>query len=259
MPMITSPMWRNDDGGYGPVADAQSEPEATAMVALAFDDRVARDWLVDAQQADGSIGIRVGSVVRDLTALAALALTGSQQEAALDHVVTVAGANGADPAVETAGWPWTLGAHGWTEPTAWGLMAIRARPSAADRRADALAFFAERECDGGGWNYGAPETLGIPLGPYVQTSALALLALGSDAPELTARGVAYLERAWPSEAGGVLSLATTLVALRETGSQGIFAAARALEQVGNEALGDTIATCWLAFARGYAAGPWSSG
>ena len=66
--------WRNDDGGFGPVTGAPSEAEATAMIALAFDDDPARAWLADAQQADGSLGLQVGSVVRDVTALGALAL-----------------------------------------------------------------------------------------------------------------------------------------------------------------------------------------
>src|SRR5829696_7557286 len=139
--------WRNDDGGYGPVAGAPSEPEATAMIAIAYGDDRSRSWLIDTQQADGSIGERVGSVVRDVTALGALALSpGAEREQALDHLISVAGQNGADPTMLTAGWPWTDGAHGWTEPTAWGLMAMRLRPSATERLADALAFFDEREC-----------------------------------------------------------------------------------------------------------------
>jgi hypothetical protein len=252
----TPPAWRNDDGGFGPVAGSPSEPESTAMVALAFDDDVARAWLADAQLGDGSIGVRAGLVVRDVTALGALAFRdGVPREKALDHLVTVAGENGPDPTVTTAGWPWTEGAHGWTEPTAWGLMAVRLRPDATDRFADALAFFRERECTGGGWNYGAPETLSVPIGPYVQTTALAVLALAHDEPELAARGVRTLERTWRSEAEGVLTLATTVCALRFAGSREASAAQASLGARARDADDDTVATAWLAFASG-APGPW---
>ena len=184
------PIRRNDDGGYGPVDGAPSEPEATALVALAYDDGLARQWLLADQAADGSLALRAGSVTRDETALGALALDpGPSRERALDHVVAYQGHNGDDPYVHAFGWPWTEGAHGWTEPTAWGLLALRTlRPSATDRIADALAFFQERECAGGGWNYGSSVTLGVDLPPYVQTTAIALLGLGDRAPALAERG-----------------------------------------------------------------------
>ena len=129
------------------------------MVALAFDDTVARQWLQGNQAADGSIALRAGSVIRDETPLGALALgPGPGRERALDHVVRYQGANGDDPLVNAFGWPWTDNTHGWTEPTAWGLLALRTlRPSATDRIADAIALFEERECVGGGWNYGTRE------------------------------------------------------------------------------------------------------
>jgi hypothetical protein len=247
--------WRNDDGGFGPVAGAPSEPEATAMVALAFDDGAAHAWLVDAQQANGSIGLQVGSVTRDVTAIGALALPpGDARERALDHLMTVFGSNG-DAEYKTHGWPWTDDTHGWTEPTAWGLMATRLRPNAVDRSADALAFFRERECSGGGWNYGAPSTLGFGLGPFVQTTAIALLGLGDDEPDLAARGLRYLEETWRSESDGELTLATALCALRRAGSRDAREAAAALARFGLESVGDTIALSWLAFAHG-APGPW---
>lgn len=228
------------------------------MVGLAYADEGARSWLAEAQQADGSIGARVGSIVRDVTALGVLALPpGAEREAGLGYVVGLAGQNGEDPTVRTAGWPWTVGAHGWTEPTAWGLMAARLRPTATDRRADALAFFGERECDDGGWNYGAPETLGIPIGPYVQTSALATLALGQDAPDLTTRGVAFLERRWSSESDGVLSLATAVCALQLARSSSTDPARRMLLSRAHEGDRDTIATAWIALATSSAHAPWS--
>jgi hypothetical protein len=227
------------------------------MVALAFDDEHARDWLAGNQQADGSFELRVGSVIRDVTALGALALgPGGERERALDHLVSVFGANGPDPTLATDGWPWTDGTHGWTEPTAWGLMALRLRPSASDRRADALAFFGERECAGGGWNYGAPETLDVPLGPYAQTTALALIALGADEPKLSTRGVGALERLWRSEADGLLTLATATCALRLGHSGQATAAATAFDRYQGQAA-DTVTAAWAAFAAGHR-GPWEA-
>jgi hypothetical protein len=247
--------WRNADGGFGPVPGAPSEPEATAMIALAFDDERARGWIARVQQDNGAVEFRVGSVTRDVTALGALALPpGSERERALDHLTGVFGANGTDTAPATDGWPWTDGAHGWTEPTAWGLIALRLRSSADDRIADARAFFIERECLGGGWNYGAPETLGVPIGPYVQTTALALLALGADEPALSARGIGVLERLWRSESDGLLSLATTTCALRFGHSDQGPTAADALGRYPRRAE-DTVTAAWVALATG-ASGPW---
>ena len=59
---------RNPDGGFGPVPGAGSEPEPTALAALALDDPDAAAWLEDAQGDDGSVGVRAGAVFRDLTA-----------------------------------------------------------------------------------------------------------------------------------------------------------------------------------------------
>ena len=250
--------WRNADGGFGPVPGAGSEVEATGMVAVAFDDDRARAWLADAQEADGSLGMQAGSVVRDATALGALALhPGAERERALDHLVSLYGRNGGDPAFDTFGWPWTRGAHGWTEPTAWGLMAIRHRVGSSDRLADALAFFHERECVGGGWNHGSPEALGVNIGPYVQTTAIALLALADDAPELAKRGLRVLERTWRAESDGVLTLATAVCALRRARSVEASEAAVVLGSRVEEAAGDTVNAAWLAFANG-APGPWEA-
>jgi hypothetical protein len=250
--------WRNADGGFGPVPGAGSEVEATAMVCLAFDDDLARAWLADAQQSDGSLGLQVGSVVRDATALGALALhPGPQRERALDYLVSLSGNNGGDSTVTTAGWPWTLGSHGWTEPTAWGLMAARHRPSASNRFADALAFFHERECAGGGWNHGSPEALGVNMGPYVQTTAVALLALADDEPALAERGVRVLERTWRAESVGVLTLATATCALQRARSADARNATDLLRSRVDETTGDAVVSAWFAFAEG-ALGPWEA-
>jgi hypothetical protein len=229
------------------------------MVALAFDDTVARQWLQGRQAADGSIVFRVGSVIRDDTPLAAVALgPGPGRERALDHVVAYQGANGDDPLVNAFGWPWTDDTHGWTEPTAWGLLALRTlRPSATDRIADAIALFEERECVGGGWNYGTREIFGVDIPPFVQTTAVALLGLGDLTPSLSARGLAWLERTWRDESAGWLTLATAACALAAFGSDQAAAALRALSHASPADVDDTVADCWVQMAV-TGSGPWST-
>ena len=250
---------RNADGGFGPVTGAPSEPESTAFVALAFGDRGARAWVGSHQNADGSVEMRVGPVVRDVSPLAALALgSGGARERALDHTVAFEGHNGDDPLVSAFGWPWTEDTHGWTEPTAWGLLALRTlRPSASDRIADALALLEERECVGGGWNYGAREIFDVDLAPFVQTTAVALLALGDLSPSLTARGVAWLERSWRNESAGTLTLAAATCALRAARSGQASAALHALASRKPSTLNDTVASCWLHLAT-TGSGPWGA-
>ena len=250
---------RNGDGGFGPVITGVSEPEATALMCLAFDDEPARSWLAQHQRDDGSLGLQVGTVFRDVTSVSALALgQGPERERALDHVVGLVGRNSTDPAVTRAGWPWTDGAHGWTEPTAWGLLALRLfRPTQRDRIDDALAMFRERECVGGGWNYGSRNVLGVDQRPYVQTTALALLALGDIEPDLSDRGTAELERSWPAEADGLLSVATATCALQMRGSRHAAKAGAALRRAADRGTNDNVAFAWAAMAA-TGAGPWGA-
>jgi hypothetical protein len=207
---------RNTDGGFGPIDDAASEAEATAVAALALDDDDARGWLRANQRADGGFGPVVGSVVRDDTAVAALALAdGAERERALDHLVGTFGSNGPGAEGDALGWPWSDGTHGWVEPTSWALLALRAhRPDEAARLADGLALLRSRESVGGGWNFGDRTMLGVDLHPYVQTTALALFAVHGLDPGLSARGLDLLRRRWEAEAAGLLSLAVSAAALR---------------------------------------------
>ena len=105
----------------------------------------------------------------------------------------------------TRGWGWTPdhlrlgGAHGLGRP--------RPPPAAARRApaiADGLRVLADRECVGGGWNYGNRIVYGVALVPFVQTTATAVLALQGAEPDLVARGRRILleravadEPAWP--------------------------------------------------------------
>jgi hypothetical protein len=242
------------DGGYSSVPGAAPEPEASALAAIASDDAAARTWLESAQRADGSFGIDAGSVVSDDTAQVCLALPeGPALERALDHVTTVAGANAVgDPGPPPYGWAWTVGAHGWTEPTAWGVLALRKRrPEAEDRIADGLDVLRTQECHAGGWNYGTSESFGVFQPPFAQTTSIALFATNGVDDQLTRRGLDALRSSWRHEATGLLSLAISAAALRFLDDPDADEAASRLDRsIASSDDVDTVALAWAAIAVG---------
>jgi len=215
---------RNADGGYPPVAGVPSEPEPTALAALALDDAGARKWLEDRQRNDGGWILGPDALRNDsATPLAAIALApGQRSDLAVDYLVSHRGqALANDPRFphdpNTRGWGWTSATFGWVEPTAHGLLALRLlRPSVTNEIADAHRLLEDRECSVGGWNYGNREVLGVQLEPYLQTTAAAVIALQDPADPLVTRGVAVIERLWNAERGG-LGLAMALAGLRLVG------------------------------------------
>jgi hypothetical protein len=242
---------RNTDGGFGPVLGAPSEPEPTALAAIALDDEDAHVWLRAHQRDDGGFGPVVGSVVRDDTGVVALALApGPERDRALDRVVGTFGANGPGLDGEPLGWPWSDGTHGWVEPTAWAMLALRAhRPSATDRLRDGLELLRVRESVGGGWNFGDRTMLGVDLRPYVQTTGLALIALHGLDEDLSSRGLATLRDRWEAEASGLLSLAVATAALRRYEAPETAAAERRLREAGPSGE-DVVSLAWSSLALG---------
>jgi hypothetical protein len=243
---------RNADGGYGSVVGSLSEPEPTAMAAIALGDDAAVTWLLGAQRADGSFGIQVGSVTSDQTAVTSLALPhGDPRERALDHIEHTAGANDpTGPGAPPYGWPWTDGAHGWIEPTAWGVLALRAgRPGAVGRIDDGLAMLRTQECEGGGWNYGTKIGFGVVQSPFIQTTALGTLAARGLDAELAARGLSVLERRWRTEADGLLTVATaaTVIGLLDESEASSIRHAVATAYTSTDDP-DTVALCWALLA-----------
>jgi hypothetical protein len=208
-----------NDGGLGFGAGDAPEPEPTAVAALALGDQRARQWLLGHQHPSGGFALDTGAVENTATtALIALALpAGSARERALDdavarHALVPDALEGADPA-----WGWTPTSYSWTEPTARVLLAMRVlRPGATATIDEAQRTLAQRECRDGGWNYGNRDALGTDLKPYVQTTAVAVMALQGRPRELAQRGAAHLRAHWREERGG-LTLAQTLVALRLAG------------------------------------------
>lgn len=248
---------RQADGGFGPSADAPSEPEPTAMAALALDDDRARAWLEEHQREDGAWLVGPESVGNDAaTPLAALALPGTSRERALDYLVAHRAVQaGPDERVphdpETRGWGWTPTTFGWVEPTARAVLALKLlRPVATAEIADGLAVLADRESVGGGWNYGNRRVLGEDLPPFLQTTAAALLSLHDGPAELRDRGIEAVQRLWRAEPGG-LGWAMSLGALRlcERGDAGI---AGGLAHLATEThlLDDVVALSWAVLALG---------
>lgn len=206
-------------GGLGFGAGEPPEPEPTAVAALALGDQRSQQWLLDRQHPGGGFALDTGAVENSATtALVALALpAGTARERALDYAVArralvPKGLEGSD-----AAWGWTPASYSWTEPTARVLLAVRVlRPGASATIAEAQRTLARRECTDGGWNYGNRDALGTDLKPYVQTTAVAVMALQGQPRDLAERGQAHLRAHWRDERGG-LTLAQTLVALRLTG------------------------------------------
>ena len=251
-----------EGAGFGPSAGAPPEPEPTALAAIAVDDDDARGWLLDNQREDGGFALVADRVIADAaTPLAALALPpGDARERALDHVVTHrAQAATSDEAIpldaSLRGWGWTPDTFTWVEPTARALLALRLlRPSAVTQIADGLAVLADRECEGGGWNYGNPVVLGVTLEPYAQTTAAALIGLQGGQPDLFARGLAALDRLWRTERGG-LGLGMSLAAFRLAGARAATSVreveAALADDFGRTGLmGDVVSLAWAAIASG---------
>jgi hypothetical protein len=248
---------RAPDGGFGPLAGQAAEAEPTAVAALALDDPAGREWLASHQHRDGRFTVVPGPVEStSATALAALALDpGPARDLALAVLPRLRARRAAperfvphDPA--TRGWGWTPTTFGWVEPTAWAVLALRRLRPAVREIADGLRVLADRECAGGGWNYGNRVVYGEELLPFVQTTASAVLALQGTEPDLLARGRRILLERAVDEQGG-LSLALALSALRLTGDEppGIEdALADRFKATGF--LGDVSAIGWAAVATG---------
>lgn len=247
---------------FGSTPGAEPEPEPTALAVLALDDEPARRWLAGTQRGDGSFGLTAGPVQNDaVTGLAALALPpGPQRERALDHIVTTPARKvPPDPVVphdpSLAGWGWASGTAGWVEPTARALLALRLlRPLATGAIEDAVAFLADRESVGGGWNFGNRYVYDVALPPFGQTTAVALVGLhGMLAPvpsgELVARGVDALRRLWPVERGH-LTLATSMAAFRLLELVDAEEVEVVLERSMGGPVPDVVALAWIALASG---------
>ncbi len=243
---------RNADGGYPPAAGGASEPEPTALAAVALDDERARTWLLDHQRPDGAWFVGPDALGSDAaTPFGALALEGSAaSESAIDYLIAHPAAYIDPDNPENRGWGWTYGTYTWVDPTARTLMALnRLRPDAGPIPRGQLAL-ALRECGGGGWNYGSPEVLGTKVEPYLATTAMAVMALHGLADPMLERGINVIKRLWHEE-DGMLSGALAVAALRLTGNETGSMEGTLVERVSfGHLTPDAVALAWMAIALG---------
>jgi hypothetical protein len=96
--------------------------------------------------------------------------------------------------VAIPGWPWTVKAHPWVEPTAYVLLALRAGGCGGHPRAqDAVHLLTDRQLAAGGWNVGTTVTFGKQMWPTPEASGLALQALAGLVPKTAVqKSIAYL-------------------------------------------------------------------
>jgi len=249
------------DQGFGPRPNTPAEPEPTALAVIALDDEAGRTWLRNAQRPDGSLTLPRGVVMNDSpTSLAAIALgPGPAQDRAaqyLEHhlAITTASSTAIPLRGPSHGWAWVDGTFGWVEPTSRAVLALRLARRTSPALDDGIAVLTERQCEQGGWNYGNRTVWGTDLEPYVQTTAMGLLALqGPAAPDTAAAALSVLERQWEQEPGA-LSLALSLTALELHGRadphRDRIVARLSAEFDETSFFDDTVATAWAAIATG---------
>lgn len=208
---------------YRPGASPAAEPTALTLMALAAQGiemqhhRNALDWLASQQRADGAVPVCLNlSSPCWTTGLAILAWStvdpqgpnsyASAIERAATWLITTKGRQipnrpdvyGHDTSLR--GWPWVEGTHSWVEPTAYGVLGLRAaQQSGHPRCREGVRLLLDRAFPGGGWNYGNTKILGSPLRPFPAPTGIALTALAGDemgAP--IAAGIEYLTAELPS-------------------------------------------------------------
>lgn len=76
------------------------------------------------------------------------------------------------------GWPWVAGTYSWIEPTALGVIALKATSQGSHPRVlEAKRMILDRQCLHCGWNYGNRLVYGAELRPMPENTGLALDAL----------------------------------------------------------------------------------
>jgi len=76
------------------------------------------------------------------------------------------------------GWSWMAKTYSWVEPSALGVIALRAAGYKDHRRVqDAVSLLMDRQLPDGGWNVGSPIVFGQALRPLPENTGMALQAL----------------------------------------------------------------------------------
>ena len=125
-----------------------------------------------------------------------------------------------DPSLH--GWPWTVGASSWVEPTAHTLICLRkAAPYCRNRKLAmrvemAEKFLLDRRCTDWGWNYGNRRVLKVDLPSFEESTAMALLALRGN-PRIDVRDSLRRARKFWDEKPSPVGRAWLAIALRNYG------------------------------------------
>jgi len=204
------------EGGIAEQPRGQFRTDATAWGILAFgaaegEQNVLerhRARLIDEQGEDGRVSIN--SNYPDSywpTALAVLAWQNSSrsqaaQGRAIRFLLETTGVHRPRRSDEMAGhdtllkgWPWIGGTHSWIEPTALGVIALKATGhSQHDRVQEAVRMILDRQLPHGGWNYGNTLVFGRELHPMPESTGAALTGLaGVVGQEKVAGSISYLQ------------------------------------------------------------------
>jgi hypothetical protein len=89
------------------------------------------------------------------------------------------------------GWSWVSGTTSWAIPTAFSLIALREAkrrdlnrsPGLIERIDIGVSMLLDRACPRGGWNAGNGMAFGVPFAPYIDATAIVLLALSEHKKE----------------------------------------------------------------------------
>jgi len=197
------------------------EPTCLALMALGLAQHANVQVLLDDQRPDGSWGaFGDDDEASGLTGLALLALNtmGAFPDAATRAVRWLLDTKGReanwlwkwkfrttdthvrlDP--DKFGWPWEPGTCSWVVPTSLALLALKQsfpcgrEGKVAYRIQRSAEMLQDRACPKGGWNAGNGVVYGSPMAPHFDATAIALLALRSEAKnKLTERSLAWLGR-----------------------------------------------------------------
>ena len=147
------------------------------------------------------------------------------------------------------GWPWIEDTHSWVEPTALGVMALRATGYGLhDRVGEAVRMLLNRQLPHGGWNSGNTLIFGRELHPMPEGTGAALTALaGVVGQEKVARSIHYLQGE-VDRLRTPVSLGWALLGLAAWGqwpSQGLALVQRCLANQSRYGDYDTSALCLL--------------
>jgi hypothetical protein len=208
--------------GYLPGGSVAAEPTAVAALALVAHGereagRQAGTALASMQQTSGEVSIRAGEQSPGWpTSLAVVAWCAAQKAADaaprtafqpnIDQAVSWLLANrgcaiqrtqefGHNPML--VGWAYAEQTHSWVEPTAFGVLALKAAGRADEPEArEGVAVLIDRQLPGGGLNYGNTFVLGQLIRSHVQPTGIALIALAgaNDTSGRLAKSVAWLRR-----------------------------------------------------------------